>query len=96
MRHLPIVLSILLSTSVPAAAELRVLAATTDLGAVAKAVGGEHVEVEVVARPDRDPHSLQVRPSAMRAAARADFYLPSASRWISGPTTSCAAPAIAI
>ncbi len=61
---------------IPAAAhELRIVAATNDLGAIAKAVGGDHVEIDVVARPDRDPHALQVRPSTMRKAARADVYL---------------------
>ena len=57
------------------AEELRVVAATNDLGAIAKAVGGDHVEIDVVARPDRDPHALQIRPSTMRMAARADVYL---------------------
>jgi ABC-type Zn uptake system ZnuABC Zn-binding protein ZnuA len=60
----------------PAQAEpLRVLAATNDLAALAAAVGGEHVQVDVVARSDRDPHALEVRPDTMRKAARADLYL---------------------
>ncbi|MBD3160754.1 MAG: zinc ABC transporter substrate-binding protein, partial [Candidatus Eisenbacteria bacterium] len=64
------------TSSVAAAAEpLRIVAATNDLGAIARAVGGEAVEIEVVARPDRDPHVLEVRPSTMRMAARADLYL---------------------
>ena len=54
---------------------LRVLAATNDLAALAAAVGGEHVEVDVVARSDRDPHAVEVRPDTMRKAARADVYL---------------------
>jgi zinc/manganese transport system substrate-binding protein len=58
-----------------AARELRVVAATTDLGAIARAVAGEEARVEVVARPDRDLHSLEVRPSTLRLASRADVYL---------------------
>lgn len=60
---------------VAAQSPLRIVAATTDLGAIARAVGGEAVEIDVVARPDRDPHALEVRPSTMRMAARADLYL---------------------
>jgi len=59
----------------PSLAELRVVAATTTLGAIADAVGGDLVEVEVVARPDRDLHALEVRPSTMRKTSRADVYL---------------------
>jgi len=58
-----------------AAEPLRIVAATTDLGAIARAVTGDDATIEVVARPDRDLHSLEVRPSTMRLASKADFYL---------------------
>jgi zinc/manganese transport system substrate-binding protein len=58
-----------------AAEPLRIVAATTDLGAIARAVTGDDAVIEIVARPDRDLHSLEVRPSTMRLAAKADFYL---------------------
>jgi zinc/manganese transport system substrate-binding protein len=32
-------------------------------------------EIEVVARPDRDPHALEVSPGTMRMTAKADLYL---------------------
>ncbi|MBZ0269240.1 metal ABC transporter substrate-binding protein [bacterium] len=54
---------------------LKVLAATNDLAGIARAVGGELLEIDVVARPDRDLHTLEVRPSTMRKAAKADIYL---------------------
>lgn len=66
--------AMLLTTSVRAD-PLRVVAATNDLGAIADAIGGDRIHVEAVARPDRDLHSLEVRPSTMRLAARADVYL---------------------
>jgi zinc/manganese transport system substrate-binding protein len=74
MRSLCLIAGTLALVS-PAAGELRVVAATNDIGAIAKAVGGDHVEIDVVARPDRDPHAFEVRPSTLRAAARADAYL---------------------
>jgi ABC-type Zn uptake system ZnuABC Zn-binding protein ZnuA len=64
----------LLLTALPAHA-LRIVAATTDLGAIAKAVTGDLGEIDVIARPDRDPHRLEVRPSFMRKTAKADVYL---------------------
>jgi len=67
--------AILFAASSTPAASLRVVAATNDLGAIARAVGGDAIELDVVARPDRDPHSLPVLPSTMRATARADMYL---------------------
>jgi zinc/manganese transport system substrate-binding protein len=57
------------------AAPLRILAATNDLGAIARAVAGPSAEIKVVARPDRDPHTLEIRPSMMTMAAKADIYL---------------------
>jgi zinc/manganese transport system substrate-binding protein len=64
-----------LVASVSAAEGLRILAATNDLAAIARAVTGPDAEIRVVARPDRDLHALEIRPSMMTSAARADVYL---------------------
>src|SRR5262245_30959601 len=64
-----------IGASISAAAPLRILAATNDLAAIARAVTGPSAEIKVVARPDRDLHSLEVRPSMMTMAAKADVYL---------------------
>lgn len=66
---------ILFGVSAARADNLRIVSATNDLAAIARAVGGDFVEVEVVARPDRDPHTLEVRPSTMRKTAKANLYL---------------------
>jgi zinc/manganese transport system substrate-binding protein len=54
---------------------LRIVAATNDLGAIARAVAGSDAQIAVVARPDRDPHVYEVSPGTMRLATKADFYL---------------------
>ncbi|NNE09129.1 MAG: zinc ABC transporter substrate-binding protein [Gemmatimonadetes bacterium] len=54
---------------------LRILTSTNDLAAIARAVCAEQAEIEVVLRRNRDPHSVEVRPSTMRKAAGADYYL---------------------
>lgn len=64
-----------LAASPADAAALTVVAATNDLGALARAVGGDLIDLDVVARPDRDLHTLEVRPSTIRKAAKADLYL---------------------
>ncbi len=74
MRHLILGLA-LLAFAAPPAQALRVLAATNDLAALSRAVLGDDDPIDVVARPDRDPHALEVRPSALRRAARADVYV---------------------
>jgi zinc/manganese transport system substrate-binding protein len=58
-----------------AAKPLRIVAATNDVAAIARAVVGPDARIDVVARADRDPHALEVRPSSMAMAAKADFYL---------------------
>jgi zinc/manganese transport system substrate-binding protein len=81
---LPLLAATLLSGGEARANDLHLVAATTDVGAIARAVVGEAARIDVVARPDRDPHSLQVRPGIMAKAAKADFYLEaglSLDRW---------------
>lgn len=61
----------------PAAAadRLRVVCSTTDLAAIAAAVGGDAVEVESLARGPQDPHYLQAKPSYMRVLNKADLLV---------------------
>jgi zinc/manganese transport system substrate-binding protein len=65
----------LLGTAGPAAAQLRVVATTPDFGAVARAVGGERVSVEVLAKPTEDPHFVDARPSHVVKLNRADVLI---------------------
>lgn len=58
-----------------AADKLRVVATTTDLKALAEAVGGDLVEVESLARGNQNPHDLEVRPSLMVKVRRADLLV---------------------
>ena len=75
-KHIGLVLfaSLLFACGVTCA-ELRIVAATNDIAAIAQAVGGDRVSIDVVARPDRDPHTVSVRPSTMRMTAKADLFL---------------------
>jgi zinc/manganese transport system substrate-binding protein len=56
-------------------AQLRVVATTPDLAAVAKAVGAGHAEVSTLALPTQDPHFVDARPHLALDLARADLLV---------------------
>lgn len=58
--------------SAPRAAEpLSVVTTTADLAAIVKAVGGERVKVESIAKGFQDPHYVEAKPSYMRLVNQA-------------------------
>jgi zinc/manganese transport system substrate-binding protein len=61
----------------PAAAEarVRVVATLPDLGAIAEAVGGDLVRVDILASPNEDPHYVDPRPSNVVTLSRADVLV---------------------
>lgn len=67
--------SVLFFLAAPAAAALNVVATTSSVGVVARAVGGDAVKITVLAPPDRDAHMLQARPSMMVALRNADLLI---------------------
>lgn len=58
-----------------AEAALQVVATTSDLAAVAQAVGGDRVAVTALAKPTEDPHFVDARPSLMVKLNRADVLI---------------------
>lgn len=61
--------------SASASAALRVETTTQDLAAIAKVVGGEHIEVHNLTPGSRDPHFAVAKPSMIRQVYRADLLL---------------------
>ena len=70
-----LVLTALVAWSTPALAELRVVTTTTDLGSLARAIGGDRVHVDSICHGPQDPHFVQARPSYMVTLSRADLLL---------------------
>ncbi len=68
-------LLILLGVAPAAHAQLKVATATTDLAAIARAVGGPLVAAESLAPGPTDPHFLEGKPSMIRRVASADVLL---------------------
>lgn len=61
--------------SAPASANVKVVTTTTDLGYVARTVGGNRVDVETICQGTQDPHFVQARPSYMVTLSRADLVI---------------------
>jgi zinc/manganese transport system substrate-binding protein len=57
------------------ATALNVVTTTTDLAAIARAVGGDHVNVTSLTRGTRDPHYAEAKPSMIRKIYAADVLL---------------------
>lgn len=64
----------LLSAAWPALA-LEVVATSTSMGALVRAVAGERANLTVLADPDRDLHYLQAKPTMIRALRDADLVV---------------------
>lgn len=54
---------------------LKVLTTTTDLAAIAKAVGGDKVEIQTLAKPSADIHFFEPRPSDVMKIRKADVFV---------------------
>lgn len=54
---------------------LRIVTTTTDLAAIARAIGGDKVEVTPLATGREDPHFIAAKPSYMMAARKADLWI---------------------
>src|SRR5882762_10589247 len=62
----------------PSAAEakkLNVVAATTDMAALAQEVGGDHISVESLAKGYQDPHFVEAKPSFLLKLRQADLLI---------------------
>lgn len=70
-----VTLSVTLLMAVSAHATLRVVATTPDLAALVAEVGGEHVTVTSMSRPNQDPHYVDPKPSLVITLARADMLV---------------------
>lgn len=58
-----------------AMAEVKIVATTTDLAAVAAEVGGEHATVAALARSSEDPHYVDAKPSHIVKLNKADVLV---------------------
>jgi len=77
MKTKSLLYSIALAIGLPltAHAKLNVVATTPDFAAVAKAIGGDRVEVTALAKPTEDPHFVDAKPSLILKLNKADVLI---------------------
>src|SRR4051812_35793606 len=76
-RYLTLFFVALSLSPVPARAQgkLNVMAATEDLAAIAREVGGDHITVEAIAKGYQDPHFVEAKPSFILKLQKADVLV---------------------
>jgi len=65
----------LISPGTASAKKLNVVTATTDLAALAQEVGGDHINVESIAKGYQDPHFVEAKPSFLLRLRQADLLI---------------------
>ena len=63
------------AAAAPVSAALKVVTTTADLGALAKEVGGDKVQVDSFAKGYQDPHFVEPKPSFILLANKADLLI---------------------
>lgn len=75
MKRILVILTMMVGISAGAAGKLNVVATYDVYGQLAKAVGGDHVEVTALAKGNLDPHFVDPKPSYLMALHKADALL---------------------
>ncbi|HXM33317.1 MAG TPA: metal ABC transporter substrate-binding protein [Chthoniobacterales bacterium] len=75
MKKILLILSVICASAFAAQAKLNVVATLPDFGSIAKEIGGDKVEVTVLAKPTEDPHFVDARPSFVVQLRTADVLI---------------------
>ena len=75
MKNIWLSLLPLLLLATPAQAKLNVVATTPDLASIAKEIGGDHIDLTILAKPTEDPHFVDAKPSFIIRFNRADLLI---------------------
>src|SRR3954466_14844854 len=75
MKKIALILFVVLGFAFSSQAKIKVVATLPDLGALAREVGGDKVEVSVLAKPTEDSHFVDARPSFVVQLRDADVLI---------------------
>src|SRR5256886_7478286 len=75
MKKLLLVLSTVLSCALTAHAKLNVVATLPAFGSLAREIGGDKIDIVVLAKPTEDPHFVDARPSFVVSLRNADVLI---------------------
>jgi zinc/manganese transport system substrate-binding protein len=74
-RKLLFAIFALITFSLSAEAKLNVVATLPDFGSIAREVGGDKIDIVILAKPTEDPHFVDARPSFVVALRNADVLI---------------------
>src|SRR5215813_7590832 len=75
MKAIAFALLAALPVSIHAASKINVVAATEDLAAIAREIGGDNVTVDSIAKGYQDPHFVEPKPSFILKLQKADLLI---------------------
>src|SRR6478752_3750109 len=75
MKKITLILTAILGCALHSHAKIKVVATLPDLGALAREIGGDKVEVGVLAKPTEDSHFVDARPSFVVQLRDADVLI---------------------
>src|SRR5215470_10022353 len=75
MKKIFLLLSAIFAADLTAQASLNVVATLPDFGSLAREIGGDKVNVTVMAKATEDPHFVDARPSFVVALRNADVLI---------------------
>jgi zinc/manganese transport system substrate-binding protein len=75
MRKYLLILTTVVSSTFSAHAKLNVVATLPDFGSLAREVGGDKIDLVVLAKPTEDPHFVDARPSFVVSLRNADVLI---------------------
>src|SRR5262252_3615860 len=75
MKKILLLLSAILTCAFTAQAKLNVVATLPDFGSLAREVGGDKIDIVMLAKPTEDPHFVDARPSFVVSLRNADVLI---------------------
>src|ERR1700752_896134 len=75
MKKKILLLSVITTCAFAAQAKLNVVATLPDFGSLAREVGGDKVDIVILAKPTEDPHFVDARPSFVVSLRNADVLI---------------------
>ena len=75
MKKILLILSTLIACAFAVQANINVVATLPDFGSLAREIGGDKVNVTVLAKPTEDPHFVDARPSFVVSMRNADVLI---------------------
>src|SRR5213079_1243765 len=81
MKKILLILSTILACAFAAQAKLNVVATLPDFGSLAREIGGDKIDIIVLAKATEDPHFVDARPSFVVSLRNADALSTAGPSW---------------